>query len=122
MRAKPHLSDRDLTRSQNEIVSIQRRDLELLNAFADALFCHAERARAELSASVVLLCNAETEEVIPSPLDWDGATNVLRLDSDVYASVKRALAQADDGAEAVVLIYRRVEDALSVYTIAPSAV
>ena len=121
MKVRPHLTDGDLARSQDAIVSLQRRDVALLAEFADALWKHAEHARAALNAPVVLLCNAETEDVIPSPLDWEGKTNVHRFNADVYETAKRALSRANPDEEVVVLVYHPAEDALSVYTVSPDA-
>jgi hypothetical protein len=121
LKVRPHLTDDDLARSQDAIVSLQRRDLGLLSEFAEALKAHAERARAALNAPVVLLCNAETEDVVPSPLDWNGETNVHRFDGSLYAAAKRALSRANPDEEVVVLVYHPAEDVVSVYTVSPDA-
>jgi len=117
LRIRPHLTDDDLRRGQESIVALQRGDVALLTEFAHALWEHASHARATLNAPVVLLCNTETEEVIPSPLDWEEMSNVHQLDIPVYQTAKRALHRANPDEEIVVLLYHPTQDVLSIYTL-----
>ena len=119
MKIRPHLTDDDLDRSQASITAMQRRDIALLIESAELLLDCATTAFERFDVPVVVLCNVETEEVIPSPLDWEGTANVLRLDASVYLTARSALDATNPSEEVVVLLYHPTEDVLSIYTLAP---
>ncbi|MDA1192565.1 MAG: hypothetical protein O3A46_12895 [Candidatus Poribacteria bacterium] len=119
MKILPHLTDNDLQRDQDGIVRIQRADSLVMSEYGDAFHERAQAARAQYGVSVLVVCNVESDEVITAPLDWEGASNVMRLDASIYLTAKTALERADRDNETVVLIYRQNEDALSIYTFSP---
>ena len=121
MKVLPHITDRDLDLSQEAITSLQRADLEILQGYADAFLERTRIVAQEAGVRVVVMCNLGTDEVQPSPLDWDGTPNVLGLDPAVYGTAKRALDSVDPECEAVVLLYHPTEDVLSIYTVGPDS-
>ena len=104
---------------QAEIERMQRADIELLNAYADQFYKMAREAREQTAARVVVMCNVETEETLPAPLDWDGVPNALGLEPPIYRSAKIALERADLDEQVVVLAFRASSGMLSIYTVSP---
>lgn len=119
MKIRPHITDPQMRLSQEQIAQIQRADMELLNAYADQFHRLARDASERTEARVVVMCNVETEETLPAPLDWDGVENALGLEPPIYRSAKRALDKADLNEQVVVLAYRASSDMLSIYTVSP---
>lgn len=119
MRVLPHITDRDLALSQDEITAIQRHDIDILDRFGPAFLSQADAAAAELGVRPVVLCNVGTEDVQPAPLDWDGRENAMGLHPAVYRAARSAVEASDPGAEVVVLMYHADRDVLAVYTVRP---
>ncbi|GIX06721.1 MAG: hypothetical protein KatS3mg115_1124 [Candidatus Poribacteria bacterium] len=121
MLVRPHLTDRDLELSQEEIVALQREDVALLREYGAYFAAYAQEAAQSYGARVVILCNVETEEIVPSPLDWEGQANVLGLDPPIYRTAKHALEHSCPPEEVIVLLYRPQREIVSIYTVAPAA-
>jgi hypothetical protein len=119
MRILPHITDRDLALTQDEIVALQRRDLDILDRYGSAFLEQVNHAARELGVRPVVVCNVATEDVRPTPLDWDGVSNVSSLHPAVYAAARTALDGSDDETEVVALMYDPACDVLTVYTVRP---
>jgi|SaaInl4_135m_RNA_FD_contig_31_314337_length_866_multi_4_in_0_out_0_1 hypothetical protein len=119
MRILPHITDRDLALSQDEIVALQRRDLDILDRYGSAFLEQASHAARELGVRPVVMCNVATEDVRPLPLDWEGKPNASSLHPAVYEAARVALEGADATTEVVALMYDPDQDVLTVYTVRP---
>ena len=98
---------------------MQRADIELIDAYAESFQRMAREASEKTGVPTVIMCNIETEETLPAPLDWNGAENALGLEPEIYRSAKKALDGADPQEQAVVIAYRASTGMLSIYTVTP---
>lgn len=98
--------------------AIRRTDERLLTENSPFFFELAERAVREVGERMVVLCNMDTGDILPTPLDWQGRANALQLNAPVYLAAQEALNLCDFPREVVVLVYHEVEDVLSIYTLA----
>ena len=119
MRILQHITDRDLALTQDEIVALQRRDLNILDRYGSAFLEQANHAARELGVRPIVMCNVATEDVRPAPLDWEGKANAASLHPAVYEAARTALAAADAATEVVALMYHPDRDVLAVYTVRP---
>ncbi len=119
MRILPHITDRDLALTQDDIVELQRRDLDILDRYGPAFLEQANSASSDLGVRPVVMCNVATEDVRPAPLDWDGKANVSSLHPALYEAARAALHDADPATEVVALMYHPSRDVLTVYTVRP---
>ncbi|MBM3215272.1 hypothetical protein FJZ36_10205 [Candidatus Poribacteria bacterium] len=116
-RVRPHLTDDQLSMPQEEIVAAQRQQLARLGLRTDELIDLARSAHEELGVPTVLLWNTTTDEVLPTPLDWEGHTNVHALPDAVYESARGALTDSCDGRTLVVVMYDGSNGMTGVYAL-----
>jgi hypothetical protein len=117
LKVRPHLTDRDAALESDDLVARQRRDLDLLQEHAPAFLRTCRDATEVLGVRVAVLCNVDTREVLPTPLDWNGVENVHGLEPEVYRAGREALRHGDPRQDVVVLLCRPAEGTVHVYSL-----